>query len=184
MFYTLKHSARARRVRITVRPPTGEAGCDASVVLTVPHFFSQNKVEKFLADKAGWILKKIAYFQKLGPIIRHRRIGGVVEYRKLKQQARVFVKEQISQINQLYNFSFNRVCIKNHKSRWGSCSKKGNLNFNYKIIHLPVELAEYIVVHELCHLKELNHSLRFWALVARAVPDYKARRRKLKAVFV
>lgn len=174
--YTLKHSARARRLRITVR-------CDASVVVTAPYFFSQNKVERFLADKAGWILKKVAYFQKLGPVTQKRR-GGVVEYRKLKQQARVFVKEKIFQLNQAYNFSFNRVCIKNHKSRWGSCSKKGNLNFNYKIIHLPVDLAEYIVVHELCHLRELNHSSRFWALVARAVPDYKARRKKLKAVFV
>ncbi len=175
--YTLKQSARARHMRITVR-------CDASVVVTVPHFFSQNKVEKFLADKAGWVLKKVAHFQKLGPVFREGRRGGVREYRQLKEQAREFVKEKIAEINKFYNFSFNRVCIKNHKSRWGSCSKKGNLNFNYKIIHLPVELAEYIVVHELCHLKELNHSFRFWALVAKAVPDYKARRRKLKAVFM
>ncbi len=110
--------------------------------------------------------------------------GGRREYKKLKERARFLVHAHLARINQIYNFSFNRVCVKNHKSRWGSCSKKGNLNFNYKIIHLPVELAEYIVVHELCHLKELNHSSRFWALVVKAVPDYKARRRKLKAVFV
>ena len=116
--------------------------------------------------------------------VRRRRAGGLAEYRKLKQQARCLVQEKIAQINQLYNFSFNRICVKNHKSRWGSCSKKGNLNFNYKIMHLPADLAEYIVAHELCHLRELNHSARFWALVARAVPDYKERRRKLKAVFV
>lgn len=116
--------------------------------------------------------------------VRRRRGGGVGEYRKFKEQSRGFIKQKIIELNQFYNFSFNRVCIKNHKSRWGSCSKKGNLNFNYKIIHLPLELAEYIVVHELCHLKELNHSSRFWALVAHAVPDYKARRKKLKTVFV
>jgi predicted metal-dependent hydrolase len=116
--------------------------------------------------------------------VRRRRSGGLVEYRKFKHQAHSFIKEKILEINRFYNFSFNRVCVKNHKSRWGSCSQKGNLNFNYKIIHLPLELAEYIVVHELCHLKELNHSERFWALVARAIPDYKARRRQLKAVFV
>lgn len=177
MLYTLKHSARARRMRITVR-------CDASVLVTVPHFFPQHKVESFLADKAGWILKKIAYFKKLGPVLNVGRSGGVGEYRKLKPQARTLVKEKITQINQLYNFSFNRISIKNHKSRWGSCSKKGNLNFNYKIVHLPAELAEYVVVHELCHLQELNHSSRFWDLVAKAVPDHKARRRQLKAVFV
>ncbi|TSC85112.1 MAG: hypothetical protein G01um101413_496 [Parcubacteria group bacterium Gr01-1014_13] len=142
-------------------------------------------MEKFLADKAGWILKKIAYFKKIGRsglVIAKR--GGVVEYRKLKHEARILVKEKINQINQVYNFSFNRISIKNHKSRWGSCSKKGNLNFNYKIIHLPVELAEYIIAHELCHLKELNHSSKFWTLVSKTIPDYKTRRRKLKAVFV
>ncbi len=130
-------------------------------------------------------MKVFFWFKKSKLIIRRRRRrSGVAEYRQLKQQARVFVKEKIIAINEVYNFSFNRVCIKNHKSRWGSCSKKGNLNFNYKIIHLPIELAEYIVAHELCHLKELNHSPRFWAEVARAIPDYKARRKKLKAVFV
>ena len=121
-------------------------------------------------------------FKKIRLVPRWRK--GVKKYKKLKHHAAAFVKEKIAEINKLYNFSFNRVCVKNHKSRWGSCSKKGNLNFNYKIIHLPMELAEYIVVHELCHLKELNHSSRFWALVAKSVPDYKARRQKLKAAFV
>ncbi|HSR89563.1 MAG TPA: SprT family zinc-dependent metalloprotease [Candidatus Udaeobacter sp.] len=176
--YTLKHSSRARRLRITVR-------CDASVVVTAPYFFSQSKVEKFLADKAGWVLKKISFFKKLNPIVlpKLNRVGAQ-EYRSLKMQAKILVREKIAKLNQIYNFPFNRVSIKNIRSRWGSCSKKGNLNFNYKIIHLPVELAEYIVAHEICHLKELNHSSRFWALVARAVPDYKARRQKLKSIFV
>lgn len=176
--YILKHSARARRMRITVR-------CDASVVVTVPYFFSLNKVENFLLEKTEWILKKIAYFKKnsRGGIVLAKR-SGAGDYRRLKHQARILVKEKITEINKVYNFSFNRICIKNHKSRWGSCSKKGNLNFNYKIIHLSADLAEYIVAHELCHLKELNHSVRFWDLVAKTVPDHKERRRKLKAVFI
>lgn len=129
-------------------------------------------------------MRKFFYIFKHRVRVRRRRISGVKEYRKLKQQAHLVVHEHLARLNQVYSFSFNRVCVKNHKSRWGSCSKKGNLNFNYKIIHLPLELAEYIVAHELCHLQELNHSPRFWVLVAKAVPDYKARRRKLKAVFV
>lgn len=178
MQYTLKHSARARKMRITVR-------CDASVIVTVPRFFPHHQVEKFLFSKANWILKKVAYFKKMGRngLVLARR-SGVGEYKKLKHQARILVKEKIAELNQFYNFSFNRISIKNHKSRWGSCSKKRNLNFNYKIIHLPVELAEYIVAHELCHLKELNHSAKFWDLVAQTVPNYKVRRRKLKAIFV
>ena len=82
--------------------------------------------------------------------------------------------------NQFYGFTFGRVTIKNHKSRWGSCSKKGNLNFNYKIALLPSELADYIIVHELCHLGEFNHSSRFWALVAKAIPNHRVLRARLR----
>ncbi len=176
--YIFKHSRRARRLRITVRPPAGLAGCDANVVVTVPYFFPQSKVEKFLLEKSRWIFRKVKYFQKLGQVTRVG--GGVGEYKKLKHLAHELIKEKIIYLNKIYNFSFNRVCVKNHKSRWGSCSKKGNLNFNYRVIHLPAELAEYIVAHELCHLKEMNHSGRFWALLAKAIPDYQNRRKKLK----
>ena len=170
MEYLLKKSLRARRLRVTVR-------CDASVVVTAPCFFPQNIIEEFLINKAGWILRKVEYFKRFQNL---QIVGGIREYKKVKYDATKFVREKIAKINKLYNFSFNRIRVKNNKSRWGSCSKKRNLNFNYKIIHLPVELAEYIVAHELCHLKEFNHSNRFWALVAKAVPDYNTRRRKLK----
>lgn len=73
------------------------------------------------------------------------------------------------------------VRIRNSKTRWGSCSAKGNLNFHYKLVLLPPHLADYVIVHELCHLRELNHSLRFWSLVARHVPNYAYVRRELQA---
>lgn len=88
---------------------------------------------------------------------------------------------RLAHFNEAYGFALGRVAIKNHKSRWGSCSKKGNLNFNYKIALLPPELADYVIVHELCHLGEFNHSPRFWALVARTVPDHRALRARLRA---
>jgi len=66
------------------------------------------------------------------------------------------------------------------RSRWGSCSVSGNLNFNYKLIHLPEDIAEYIVAHELCHLAEFNHSKKFWELVSKTIPDHKLRRKRLK----
>jgi len=72
------------------------------------------------------------------------------------------------------------VKIRDQSSRWGSCSWKGNLNFSYKLVLLPEHLADYVVVHELCHLREMNHSPRFWALVSQTVPDYRAKRRELK----
>ncbi len=104
------------------------------------------------------------------------------QYLAYKEIARTLAENRISHYNKLYDFKINRLAIKNSKTRWGSCSKKGNLNFNYKIALLPLELTDYIIVHELCHLGELNHSAKFWALVAQAVPDYLEIKKQFKKV--
>jgi predicted metal-dependent hydrolase len=114
--------------------------------------------------------------------IVRRRKGSRVNYLKYKEQARALVHERINHFNDFYNFKFNQVSIKNTKSRWGSCSKKGNLNFNYKIVLLPPKLADYLVVHEMCHLEQFDHSEKFWKLVSIAIPEYKERRKELKRV--
>lgn len=101
------------------------------------------------------------------------------EYVKYKEAARALALARLAYFNQLYGFSFGRLAIRNQKTRWGSCSKKGNLNFSYRIALLPPELADYIIVHELCHLGEFNHSPRFWALVERACPEHRALRKQL-----
>jgi predicted metal-dependent hydrolase len=102
------------------------------------------------------------------------------QYLKVKEEARQLVHERVRHFNQAYGFPVGRIFIKNHRSRWGSCSQKGNLNFNYKIVFLPAELADYIVVHELCHLREFNHSPRFWRLVEEVIPDHRKRRLALR----
>jgi predicted metal-dependent hydrolase len=91
---------------------------------------------------------------------------------KKREQARRFVENKLNRFNKFYRFEINRIAIKNTKTRWGSCSSKRNLNFNYKIIYLRPELADYLIVHELCHLGELNHSKRFWTLVVKTIPNY------------
>ena len=117
-------------------------------------------------------------------VVRHGIRKNRKEYLKLKEQARALVIERIKYFNDFYRFEkpVGRIAIRNTKSRWGSCSKKGNLNFNYKIIFLASKLADYLVVHELCHLKEFNHSQKFWKLVSAAVPDYKKLRNGLWGV--
>jgi len=169
--YTVKKSARARRLRVAVY-------CDASVIVTVPIDFGEHKIERFLKEKASWVLEKMDYFLRLGKTVRIG--GGRREYKKYREQAREFVRTKVEEINKIYKFSFGKIAIKNHKTRWGSCSKKRNLNFNYKIIFLPEKLAEYIVAHELCHLREFNHSQKFWNLVSRAVPNYKDVTKQIK----
>ncbi len=99
---------------------------------------------------------------------------------KKREQARRFVESKIGYFNKFYNFKINRVAIKNTSTRWGSCSAKKNLNFNYKVIYLRPELADYLIVHELCHLGELNHSKRFWALVFKTIPNYAKFNKELK----
>jgi predicted metal-dependent hydrolase len=102
-----------------------------------------------------------------------------VRYLNYKEKARDMIKERLAHYNSFYNYEYKRIAIKNHKSRWGSCSKKGNLNFNYRLVHLPQRLSDYVIVHELCHLGEFNHSKRFWALVEKTIPDWRARRKEL-----
>ncbi len=98
------------------------------------------------------------------------------EFKELAPVARAIVEERLAHYGPRYGFIYNKVFIRNTRTRWGSCSSHGNLGFNYRIAKLPAALQSYIVVHELCHLKELNHSPRFWALVAHELPHYKALR--------
>ncbi len=100
-------------------------------------------------------------------------------YKKHKETARSLVVERLEYLNLTYQVSWNQVSIRNQKTRWGSCSKKKNLNFNYKLALVPGHLADYVVAHELCHLQEFNHSKKFWDLVAQTIPDHKERRKEL-----
>jgi hypothetical protein len=97
-----------------------------------------------------------------------------------RETARIFVENRISYFNNFYNFEINRIAIKNQRRRWGSCSSKANLNFNYKIIFLEPQFSDYLIVHELCHLKEFNHSPKFWNLVEKTIPNYKEINHKLR----
>ena len=114
---------------------------------------------------------------------RRRRASSVTKhYLQHKEVAREHVCARLEYFNQHYQFSWNRVAIRNQRRCWGSCTSLKNLNFSYKLIFLPSELLDYIVVHELCHLAELNHGPQFWTLVSEQIPDYKARIRALREV--
>jgi predicted metal-dependent hydrolase len=109
------------------------------------------------------------YFRRVR--VRSRKTGQK-EYLELKEKARVLVNERLEYWNKHYKFKYDRVSIRNQRSRWGSCSSKGNLNFNFRIVTLPIHLVDYIIVHELCHLRQFNHSQKFWDLVGETLPEY------------
>lgn len=114
---------------------------------------------------------------------RRRRASSVTKhYLEHKEQARELVLARLAYFNEHYGLEWKRVAIRNQRRCWGSCTSLGNLNFSYKLLFLPEELVDYIIVHELCHLIELNHGRNFWALVAEQVPDYKERIRALKVI--
>ena len=169
MKYTLKRSRRARYMRLQVRP-------GGTVILTVPHQMAHSTIEKFLAQHAEWIHtanERMRDYKALP-------VSGRRDYLKHKEAARKFIHERLAHWSSFYPFSYGRVAIKNTKRVWGSCSRKGNLNFSYALLFLPRELADYVIVHELCHLKEHNHSARFWSLVAEALPNYRLLRHELR----
>jgi len=174
MKYILKKSLRAKNLRITVKT-------DGSVILTRPFFIRKRMAEDFLEDKIDWVEKNIRRFKR-----SHERIFKQVkknrkDYLKNKERARYIIEERLQYFCYKYNFKYQKVRIKNQKTVWGSCSQKGNLNFNYKLIYLPEELLDYVVVHELCHLKELNHSKKYWQIVSEIMPSYKECRKKLRS---
>ncbi len=111
------------------------------------------------------------------PVTATRRRTHYLEH---KEAARRLITERLRVWNAHYGFSFGRVAIRDQRSRWGSCSKKGNLNFNYRLLFLPLPLVDLVIVHELCHLKEFNHSSAFWALVEQTIPDLALRRNALR----
>ncbi len=170
--YVLRRSKRAKRMRLAIY-------CDGSFVVTAPEQLDFTRIEDFIFEKAEWVLKKIRVMKKSGRSPVFARFSQR-EYEKLKEKSLYLAKNKIREYNEIYGFKYERISIRNQKSRWGSCSKKGNLNYNYKITLMPEDLADYIIVHELCHLREFNHSKNFWSLVARAIPDYRERRKKIK----
>ena len=170
--YSVRESARAKCLRITIYP-----GGELSA--TLPCGININKLENFLQQKADWILRKIKLAKKRKPSILLPK-SSRREYLAAKDQALKLAKQKIEEFNAIYNFRYQRISIRNQKTRWGSCSRKGNLNFNYKMIYLPEKHFDYIVIHELCHLKELNHSKAFWNLVGQVIPDYKEIRKEIR----
>ncbi len=147
-------------------------------VVSVPTRMNEMLIDRFLLEKSDWILLKVAAMQKVKPVEKMKL--SKQELSRLKVVALEIAHRRCEYFNDYYQFTYKKISARNQKTRWGSCSRQGNLNFNVKIALLPPKLADYIIVHELCHLKEMNHGKKFWDLVAKTFPDHKSLRKELK----
>ena len=167
MEYTL---IRSRRKTLSVEIKGGK------VIVRAPERLAKARIDDFLESRRGWIEKKLEKSAELaaaGPITDE-------ELRALAESAKEYIPARVRYYAPRVGVSFGRITIRAQRTKWGSCSGKGNLNFNCLLMLAPEEVRDYVVVHELCHRDEMNHSRRFWAEVAKVVPDYKEKERWLK----
>ncbi|MCK9379251.1 MAG: M48 family metallopeptidase [Candidatus Moranbacteria bacterium] len=162
--YNIRKSSRACHLRLTI--------CDqGKLTITVPCGITLNQLEKFICQKGDWILDKLEFFRSRRKNAKF--VSSQEEYLQKKSEARKIISEKADFFCQRFGFAYKKIAIRNQKSRWGSCSSRGNLNFHYKLADMPERYIDYVVAHELCHLKEMNHSKKFWNLVSQIAPDYK-----------
>jgi len=158
--YLLKSSFKSKVLRCTFSQEKG-------LVITKPKLLPIFIVENFLQKKSKWILNN---YQKRQNKDSNLLVDSREHFLKHKEQALQFCIDKVNHWNKFYNFDFNKISVKKMTTRWGSCSSKKNLNFNYKIIFLTPQEQDYLIIHELCHLQEMNHSSAFWSLVQKQTP--------------
>ena len=145
---------------------------DGSVTVCAPHHMPLSLIEMFVEQKKGWIEKtqqKILSVRANKPDVR---ILSAEEIRYLSDDAKRLIPPRVHYYARQMGVSFKRITIRTQRTRWGSCSSKDNLNFNCLLMLAPEDVLDYVIVHELCHLKEMNHSKKFWAEVEKVLPDY------------
>jgi predicted metal-dependent hydrolase len=169
--YIIRSNSKSKKISIRVQ----EGG---NIIVVKPTRVSVRYIESLVESKKSWIAEQVEKMNsRPKKLLAHY---SKKDYEKYKEEAYNLVDAKIAHFNKFYKYDISSVTIRNQSTRWGSCSRRKNLNFNYKIVLLPSELQDYIIVHELCHLAQMNHGKNFWDLVALQIPDYKHRIKLLK----
>ena len=153
---------------------------DGSVPVRAPYLCPASSIDKFVRDSAGWIEKQREKASSLGSAAASEGALSAEEIKKLSSGMKSLLPEKLERYSGLLGVNYGRVTVRCQKSKWGSCSAEGNLNFNCLLMLAPEGVLDYVIVHELCHRRHMDHSKAFWAEVERAVPDYKEKRRWLR----
>ena len=167
---TVRKTPRSRRISIRVNPRRG-------VTVTIPWYCSYRRAEAFLTENKEWVLKTIARQQE-----RLAGEGAISpeETERLRKEAKAWLPARLAFLAERYSFSYNQVRIKNNVSNWGSCSRKGNINLNLHIMRLPEDLRDYVILHELCHLRVPDHGPEFHSLLESLCPDHRKKEKELR----
>ena len=157
-----------RTIAIQVNP-------DLTVTVRAPRRATQREIDRILREKQPWIQKHMEQMKEKRAQYDAMEMDGLTdaECRQLKQKAQAYIPERVEYFSNIMGVDYGRITIRKQKTRWGSCSGKGNLNFNCLLMLAPPEVIDYVVIHELCHRKEMNHSRAFWREVEKVMPDYK-----------
>ena len=150
---------------------------DGTLIIRLPRQMRQEEGLAFAREHLEWIQVN---YQKIMERSEDRPIFSTEEIHSYMEQLRPVLKHRVDYYARIMGVNYGRITIRNQKTRWGSCSSQGNLNFNWHLVLLPAELLDYVVVHELAHRLEMNHSRRFWNQVGRILPDYETRRKRLR----
>ncbi len=153
---------------------------EAEVLVRAPYRVSDTEIQRFVNAKSEWIEKHIQMQRKRMETTQNTKQLTYEQIQELAEKALEVIPQRVAYYAKIMGVTYGRITIRNQKTRWGSCSSEGNLNFNCMLMLMPPEIQDYVVVHELCHRKEMNHSPRFWAEVEKILPDYQVRRKWLK----
>ena len=162
-----------RTIGLQVRP-------NGEVILRCPMRATEAEIFRVYSRHKDWIDRQLARFSKSAAEMAGLPPYTLADIQSLAERAARVIPERVQHYAPIVGVTFGRITIRNQKTKWGSCSAQGNLNFNCLLMDAPEEVLDYVVVHELCHRKEMNHSPAFWAEVARVCPDYKAHIKWLK----
>ena len=150
------------------------------IIVRTPLHMTDAEINKFLELKRAWIEKHLAMVEEENKLISELKPYTTEEIHKLADKALKHIPERVKYYAPLIGVDYGRITIRNQRSRWGSCSRKGNLNFNCLLMEMPDEIIDSVVVHELCHRKHMNHSPQFYSEIEKVFPQYKQCNKWLK----
>lgn len=161
---------RQKRKTVSIR-----VNSDLTVTVRAPKYASKSEIERIINEKKPWIIKHLKQMEEENIRKASEKVQYLTNYeiKELAERAMEYIPERVRYYADIIGVSYGRITIRNQKTRWGSCSSKGNLNFNCLLMLTPDEIIDYVIVHELCHRIEMNHSKAFWNEVEKILPNYK-----------